>query len=297
MKNTGLLHKTKSRAALLLSAVFLLIGGGLFLLAANYNSFFLTEKTVVIHNDADSAADINAASINKSAPAPTAAETSAPTSGESTAPPDRRNKKLVALTFDDGPKAELTPKLLDVLKEQDVKATFFEIGMYVDAMPDITRRVAEEGHQVASHSWRHKDLVKLTPEKLEKDIADTSAAIKKATGKAPAMLRPPYGSFNDAVSDAFKGTIALWSVDPRDWSVKNADSVYKNVMKVVKDGDIVLLHDIYPSTIAAVEKLIPTLKDKGFTFVTVEEMVAARPEACKNRRIYNAHPAPKAPKE
>jgi len=188
-------------------------------------------------------------------------------------------KKLVALTFDDGPHPTLTPQLLDFLQEQDVRVTFFILGCNAVNLPDIPRRAAAEGHQVCNHTYYHKDLTKVTAERLTKEIEDTAALIEELTGSRPTAMRPPFGAQNSAVQAVLDTPLILWSVDPYDWSTRNADKTYQRIMEGAHDGAILLLHDYYPETIEAAKRIIPALKAQGYTFVTVDELLAARGEA------------------
>jgi len=196
-------------------------------------------------------------------------------------------KKLIALTFDDGPHATQTPRLLDFLWAQDVRVTFFVLGCTAELYPDIPRRAAAEGHQVASHTYNHKNLAKFGPERLAQEIADTAALLESLTGSRPTAMRPPYGEQNAAVQAAAGTPLILWSVDPKDWSTRDADKSYSRIMEQTRDGSIILLHDIYPETIEAAKRIIPALKAQGYTFVTVDELIAARGGAKAGDVVYN----------
>jgi len=200
----------------------------------------------------------------------------------------------IALTFDDGPHATLTPKLLDVLKEKGVKATFYVLGQCVDANPAVLQRAAEEGHEIGNHSFDHKAFTKAGAAGVSSQIEKTNAAIEAVTGKKPATVRPPYGatnaSINKRLNDEFGLKVIMWDVDPLDWKVRNASHVTSEILKNTKPGSIVLAHDIHPSTIAAMSATIDGLKEKGFQFVTVSELLAMdRPQLAK------ASPLPKTP--
>jgi len=190
-----------------------------------------------------------------------------------------RGKKIIALTFDDGPHGVFTLRLLDFLKEQDVRATFFMLGCMAEYYPDIPRRAAAEGHQVASHTYSHKNLTQLGPERLAREIERTNVLLESLTGARPTAMRPPFGEQNAAVQAAAGVPVVLWSVDPRDWSTRDADQSYSRIMDQTRDGSIILLHDVYAETIEAAERIIPALKAQGYTFVTVDELLAVRGEA------------------
>jgi len=196
-------------------------------------------------------------------------------------------KKLVALTFDDGPHGTLTPRLLDFLKEQGVHATFFVVGSSAALYPDIVRRAAAEGHQVGSHSYTHKDLTKVSAQTRGEEIERSAALLEELIGYRPTVMRPPYGAQNAAVQNASDVPLILWSIDPRDWETRNADKTYTRVMANARDGDIVLMHDIHAQTIDAAMRVVPALKAEGYTFVTIDQLIAARGGAQAGDVIYN----------
>jgi len=198
-----------------------------------------------------------------------------------TQPPPTENSgpqtgKLVALTFDDGPHPEITPLLLDFLQGQGVHVTFFVLGCNVVNTPDILRRAAAEGHQIGSHTYGHKNLTTLSAERRQSEIERNAALIEELTGKRPTVMRPPFGEQNAALQNAVNTPLLLWSVDPKDWSTRDADRTFRHVLERVKDGDIVLLHDVYPESLEAAKRIIPALLAQGYTFVTVDQLFAAR---------------------
>lgn len=198
----------------------------------------------------------------------------------------------IALTFDDGPHATLTPKLLDILKEKGVKATFFVLGQCVEANPEVLKRAAAEGHEIGNHSYDHKAFTKVGGAGVASEVNQTSAAIENVTGKKPATVRPPYGSTNTAITkrlnEEFGLKVVMWDVDPLDWKNRNSAHVTSEILKNTKAGSIVLSHDIHPTTVAAMPDVIDGLLAKGFKFVTVSELIAMdRP---------NPTPTPAAPK-
>ncbi|OZA84913.1 MAG: hypothetical protein B7X76_05870, partial [Azorhizobium sp. 39-67-5] len=161
----------------------------------------------------------------------------------------------IAITFDDGPNPETTPKLLKILEARNIKATFFMLGTNAAAYPDVVRAVAAGGNEVGNHSWNHPQLPKLTLAAADKQIEDTSAAIEASTGKKPLYLRPPYGAMTPALQQhlvqKYGMTVIFWSVDPLDWKIRDAQSIYDQVMKQVRPGAIILAHDIHATTVAA----------------------------------------------
>ena len=199
---------------------------------------------------------------------------------------DFSHEKLIAITFDDGPHKQHTPELLNILKDEGVKATFFVLGSKVRDYPDIVKRMWCEGHQVGNHSYSHKQLTRLSPMQLQDEIVATNEAITKLTGRKATLMRPPYGSYNDVVKAWVDLPIILWSVDPRDWRYRNADTVYDYVISRAKDGDIILLHDLYPSTIQAAARIIRKLKQNGFVFVTVDQLMNAKKILPQKGKVY-----------
>jgi peptidoglycan-N-acetylglucosamine deacetylase len=185
----------------------------------------------------------------------------------------------IAMTFDDGPSATLTPKLLDLLAAHHIKATFFVIGANVAEHPDIVARAAREGHEIANHSWSHPNLAKMSDEGVRRQLWQTDEAIKSATGTRPTLLRPPYGSITERekrwIHDEFGYQIVLWDVDPYDWKRPGPAVVRSRILQETRPGSIVLSHDIHPGTIEAMPSTFDALEAKGFKFVTVSELIRA----------------------
>jgi len=183
----------------------------------------------------------------------------------------------IAMTFDDGPSAALTPKLLDLLAAHHIKATFFVIGENVAEHPEIVARAAREGHEIASHSWSHPNFAKMSQESVRSQLQRTDDAIKSATGKSPTLMRPPYGSITERekrwIHDEFGYDIILWDVDPLDWKRPGPAVVRNRILKETRPGSIVLSHDIHPGTIEAMPSTFDELEAKGFKFVTVSELI------------------------
>ncbi|MDG4944943.1 polysaccharide deacetylase family protein [Weeksellaceae bacterium KMM 9713] len=180
----------------------------------------------------------------------------------------------VALTFDDGPSV-YTNQLLDILKENDAKATFFVLGKSAKVQKNTLLRTFQEGHQIGNHSWEHKDLKKLSKADIETQINETNQTIKSITGKAPNVLRPPYGSFNNLVKEVANMPIILWNLDPLDWKDRDATLVAQRMSEAQPNG-IVLAHDIHKSTVEAMPKVISALKKKGYHLVTIDELFAGK---------------------
>src|SRR6266536_2199154 len=183
----------------------------------------------------------------------------------------------IAMTFDDGPSATLTPKLLDLLAAHHIKATFFVIGENVAEHSEIVARAAREGHEIANHSWSHPNLGKMSGDNVRSQLQRTDDAIRNATGKRPTLLRPPYGSITARekrwIHDEFGYQIILWDVDPNDWKRPGPAVVRNRILKETQPGSIVLSHDIHPGTIEAMPSTLDALEAKGFKFVTVSELM------------------------
>jgi peptidoglycan/xylan/chitin deacetylase (PgdA/CDA1 family) len=195
----------------------------------------------------------------------------------------RTSRRIIALTFDDGPHPELTPKLLDILRQQGIRATFFVVGRNVEAHPEIARRIVAEGHEIANHSWSHPDLTKLGEQALRREVEDTSAAIERATGRRVTKMRPPYGAINQRIREVLTKDhnldVVLWSVDPLDWRKPGPSVVTQRLVDGATPGGILLAHDIQAGTIEAMPETIAQLKAKGYGFATVSQLLAMREEA------------------
>lgn len=195
------------------------------------------------------------------------------------------SKPMIALTFDDGPNKTTIP-ILDTLKEYDGVATFFILGNRVSNNVDILKRMLEEGSEIGNHSYSHKELTKISSEKLTEQIINTQNALIDSIGIEPRFMRPTYGSYNDRVKSEVEMPLILWSIDTLDWKSRNSRKVTDHVLANVKDGDIILMHDIYDSTVEAVRSLVPELIDRGYQLVTISELFEARGEILKDGQIY-----------
>ena len=179
----------------------------------------------------------------------------------------------IALTFDDGPSAAWTPALLDGLKERGVKATFFLIGENADKNPEIVKRMAEEGHLIGNHTYHHVELTKVSEKEARLELADTSAAIVRITGKEPEYMRPPFGAWQRKLEQEIRMLPVLWTIDPLDWTTENQDEIVNKVVTEAEENDIILLHDCYKSSVEAGLRIIDILQEEGFVFVTVDELL------------------------
>ncbi len=192
---------------------------------------------------------------------------------------------LVALTFDDGP-GQYTDKLLDCLEENGAKATFYMLGQNVEKYPDIVKRMHDLGMELSNHTYDHKDLTKLTQSQITEEIEKTNTLIENAAGVLPDTLRPPGGSYNEAVQNLAGMPIVKWSIDTKDWKTKSEDQTYQCVMDSVQDGSIVLMHDIHQWSVDAALRLIPDLMEEGYKLVTVQELAQAKGITLEDGQVY-----------
>ncbi len=204
-------------------------------------------------------------------------ETSAPSEVELTNPEDiDPTLPMIALTFDDGPGA-YTDRLLDILEQYGVRATFYVVGTQARKYESIIVREANEGHEIGIHTENHTKLTTVSYDEIINEIVPLRNWIYSVTGKLPMTLRPPYGKYDDnvlAASNNENFIIVRWSVDSLDWETKNADMIYDEIMNDVFDGCIILCHDIHETTVDAMETVIPALLEKGYQFVTVSELLS-----------------------
>ncbi|GAA0474755.1 polysaccharide deacetylase family protein [Streptomyces stramineus] len=214
------------------------------------------------------------------------AETVSPGSARAHAEPGRaaavgtvdcRKATCISLTFDAGPGKD-TPRLLDILKEQKVPATFFLLGRdHVDRYPDVVRRIAREGHEVGNHTWSHRRLDKLKPAAIREELSRAQDAIAALTGRRPVLMRPPQGRTDGDVSKVSKElglAQVLWSTTAKDYSTTDPDLIRRRTLKAATPDGIILLHDIYDGTVPAVPGIVDALKADGYTFVTVSQLLA-----------------------
>ena len=180
-------------------------------------------------------------------------------------------KPVIALTFDDGP-SKYTNKILDILKENNANATFFVIGNKVEIFKDTIQKMVSLGNEIGNHSYSHKWLTKLNKEEFQTEIEKTQNIVKEITGYTPLLLRPTYGSINKQIRLNTDLKIVMWTVDTMDWKLKNSKTIAERALKDIKDGDIILMHDIRERTLEAIKILIPELKKQGYQFVTVSEL-------------------------
>lgn len=182
------------------------------------------------------------------------------------------NAPMIALTFDDGPNPDYTQRILNTLTANYSHATFFVVGPNAENYTETLKAISLAGCEIGNHTYNHKDLTTLTSTEVEEQIEKVNRTVKKATGENTTVIRPPYGAFNDDVLAQLNEPVILWDLDTEDWDSRNAQKVIEKVLDTVKDGDIVLMHDIYDSTAEAVEILVPNLKERGYQIVSVSEL-------------------------
>ena len=227
-------------------------------------------------------------------PGAVTADAAAP--GEMDAPADLEegggSAKLIAVTFDDGPRRSTTTRLLDGLAERGVKATFFLVGQNVEVNRDLVGRMEREGHQVGVHTYDHAQrLTGLNHADFSAQVERTRGLLTEILGHGGFVLRPPYGMTDAGVKKWAGAPIILWSVDPEDWKDQNADRTVAFITKEARDGDIILLHDIFDASVEAALRTVDALHAQGFLFVTVDELFAQRQLPLEDGKVYwNAYP-------
>lgn len=181
--------------------------------------------------------------------------------------------KRVAITFDDGPHPVYTPRLLDGLKERNVKAMFFLIGENIVGREHIVRRMAEEGHIIGNHTFHHVQLNCLNEEVACQEITSTNELIESIINKPIEFIRPPFGAWSSKKSCPVELFTILWNIDPLDWKDQNTDLIVQRVLSEVKDGSVILLHDVYDTSVEAAFRIIDALQAEGYEFVTADQFI------------------------
>ena len=202
-----------------------------------------------------------------------------------TKPPENKNKKLIAFTFDDGP-SKYTLELLNILDEFNAKASFFLVGYNIRIRNEIVVEMFNRGFEIGNHTIDHSRLTAFNCEKANNKINQNNELFVNLTGNEMRLLRPPYGSINKKLRECIDHPVILWSVDSRDWETRNRDAVVHEVLSHVKEGDIVLFHDLYSTTIDAIKILLPILYADGFKVVSVSELFAAKNLPLEDHQIY-----------
>ena len=186
---------------------------------------------------------------------------------------DIGEEKRIAITFDDGPHRLYTPKLLDGLKERGIHATFFLVGENIGSNEALVKRMAEEGHLIGNHTFSHVQLTKMKKEDACREVQQTNERICAGTGAPVLYIRPPYGSWNDELQAEIPMTVTLWNLDSEDWKSQNTGKIVELVESEAEEGSIILLHDIFDTSVEAALRIVDDLTAQGYTFVTVDELL------------------------
>ncbi len=190
------------------------------------------------------------------------------------------NYPYIAMTYDDGPHPRNTPRLLDMLRARNIKATFYVIGGSVDRYPQIVRRIVAEGHEIGNHTYTHRNLKTLSNPEVRRELARTREAIIRAAGVQPRTMRPPYGALYQrqrlTIWQDFGYPTVLWAVDPKDWQRPGVEVVKHRILSDTRNGSIVLSHDLHAPTVDAMPETLDGLLERGFRFVTVSQLLALK---------------------
>lgn len=192
---------------------------------------------------------------------------------EETVVSNNSSRKVVAITFDDGPHYRNTLELLEELRKRNVKASFFLVGERIPGNEDIVLMMYRDGHVIGNHTYSHQKLTVIPEENVIEEVLETNKIIRSITGHDVEYIRPPCGSWSDELLYVVDMTPVFWDVDPRDWCTRNVNEIVENVVSNVEDGDIILFHDIYESSVVAALEVIDRLSDRGYVFVTISEIV------------------------
>lgn len=182
-------------------------------------------------------------------------------------------EKRIALTFDDGPSASYTVRLLDGLKERNIKASFFLIGKQAEKYPEIVKRIQKDGHLIGNHTYHHIELTKVSKEKEMEEIGKTNEVLEGITGEKVSFIRPPFGEWRKEILEDVELIPVLWDIDPLDWCTPDSGEIVRRVVTKAKENGIILLHDCYETSVEAALQIIDLLKEKGYEFVTVDELI------------------------
>ena len=197
-------------------------------------------------------------------------------------------EKLLALTFDDGPHPEHTAALLDGLRDRGAKATFFLVGCQVELAPELVERMAAEGHQIGVHTLEHVQVNGLSRPDFDRQVEGLRRVLYPLVGERELWLRPPYGIMDDNTPRWADGPVVLWSVDPEDWKDGDTERIVSHITGRVRDGDVILLHDIYPTSVEAALQVVDRLGEDGWRFVTVEQLLQQKGRAGEPGQVYRA---------
>ena len=197
------------------------------------------------------------------------------------------SSKMIALTFDDGPNYN-TNKVLDILDKYDINATFFVLGSKIKGNEYILNRIINNGNEIGNHTYSHLLLTRYKEDIIRREIDATSNLIFEVTGESPKLFRPSYGSYNNKIKNISNMPIIIWNIDTLDWKYHSSKRIVNRVINKVKDGDIVLMHDVYSSTSNALDILIPLLLERGYSFVTVSELFYYKGISLEDGRVYGS---------
>ena len=198
------------------------------------------------------------------------------------------NKPTVAITYDDGPTYDKTNYILDIFEENKMKATFFMLGQKMNQYPNLVKMAYSRGHEVGSHTYDHKYLTKIKDSTIAWEINSTNDAFRSITNNEIALLRPPYGKYNEHVLNTVNMPFIMWSIDTRDWADRDATLIVERTLNEVKDGDIILMHDSYTTTVEATRILLPELYARGFQVVTVSKLAELKGITLEPAKVYKS---------
>lgn len=196
------------------------------------------------------------------------------------------NAPMIALTFDDGPNPSNTIRVLDVLSANYSHATFFVVGTNAEQYQDTLKAISAAGCEIGNHTYNHANLTTIRADEVAEQLEKVNRAVRKATGEGTTVIRPPYGAYDEELLAQLDAPVVLWDLDTEDWSSRDAQKVVEAVLTKVKDGDIVLMHDIYESTAEAVEIMVPKLKEQGFQIMSVSEMAEYKGKSLELGKAY-----------
>ncbi len=199
-----------------------------------------------------------------------------------------KNKKTVALTFDDGPSGNKTNRLVEILSNNKAHATFFMVGNKMGYSASVINNVLENGNEIGSHSYDHKNMKRQKLNKVLEGEEKTKEIYKSITGQDLIYTRPPYGSINQKIKDGLDTIFITWNLDTEDWLHRDKDYIVNYVLENVSDGDIILMHDSYDTTIDAVEELLPKLYNEGYQVVSVTELASLKEQILEKNNIYRS---------
>ncbi|MGI6732534.1 MAG: polysaccharide deacetylase family protein [Anaerovoracaceae bacterium] len=201
-----------------------------------------------------------------------------------------QTQPMVALTFDDGPTRLYTPAILDILTQYDSSATFFILGSMAENLGEMLSQEVNRGNEIGIHSYDHVSFADISPQELTIQLLQAQEVIVRSTGYPANLLRPPYGIINEGLAAQIPFPIILWSIDTLDWQSQNPQLIFQHVKDVVQDGDIVLLHDIFETTVEATRLIVPYLIEQGYQLVTVSELAASRGITLEKGKVYSSFP-------